>query len=57
MHADRETATGKLLTNVYQFEAFAGSRPVTIELDPQMVGGTVYDVGHFTSCKVAKQSR
>lgn len=57
VHADKDTDTGKLLTRVYQFEAFAGSRPITIELNPQMVGGTVDDdVGHFISCKIAKQS-
>lgn len=56
MHADKDTATVKLLTSVYQFEAFAGSRPITIELNPQMVGGTVDDVGHFALCKIAQQS-
>lgn len=45
------------LTRIYQFETLAGSCPIAIKLNPQMVGGTIDDdIGHFAFREIAQQS-
>lgn len=54
---DLQTQSQCSLTSVYEFEALVGPRPITIKLNPHVVGGAVDDdIRQFTSRKIAQKS-